>query len=401
MGSPSGDSANSEQIPLRVLHVGKYYPPFYGGIENFMADTLAFSASEQAGEFPIEVAALVHNHRPSFTLEEEKVESVPVFRSPAYGQFIFVPLSPLFPFHLARVVRNWQPDVLHLHVPNVSAFWVLLLRSCRALPCVVHWHSDVVASRIQRMLAFAYRFYRPLETALLQHADRIVVTSQIYLDSSAPLQQWREKCKVIPLGISNEGPNSDLSKRNFNENTFRLLCIGRLSYYKGHKYLVDAMKDAADCHLIMVGEGEKRKELEQQIDSLGLKNKVSLLGSVSYSQLQSLLLECDCLCLPSIERTEAFGVVLLEAMRAAKPIISSRVPGSGMTWLVEHGVNGLSVLPEDGAALANAIRELSEHPQRRIAMGQAGRKKFTQHFTVKRVTDQFRELYRNMLTKLD
>jgi rhamnosyl/mannosyltransferase len=92
--------------------------------------------------------------------------------------------------------------------------------------------------------------------------------------------------------------------------------------------------------------------------------------------------DCDCLCLPSIERTEAFGMVLLEAMYFGKATVISDVPGSGMGWIVDDGVTGIKVKPADSGALAAAFTRLNKDRDQLQRMGQGGRKKFDQQFEI-------------------
>ena len=143
---------------MRVLYIGKYHPPFSGGIENFMADLLPVQARDG-----VETLALVHEHRRSTVAVPEGVveRGVRLYRAPAYGRLLYAPVSPQFPFWLRRVIRQSSPDVLHLHLPNTSAFWVLALPQARRILWVIHWHSDVVASQHDRRLSAAYRVYRP------------------------------------------------------------------------------------------------------------------------------------------------------------------------------------------------------------------------------------------------
>ena len=151
---------------MRILHVGKFFPPVAGGIEYFLADLL--TAQQALG---IEAAALVHHLGPGWRFRPAEAATAPlIYRAPCWGRLFYVPLSPAFPLWLDRAIRDFAPDLLHLHLPNTSAFSVLPLPRARRLPWVVHWHADVVASVIDRRLALAYHLYRPLEQRLLRRA---------------------------------------------------------------------------------------------------------------------------------------------------------------------------------------------------------------------------------------
>ncbi|MEZ5583162.1 MAG: glycosyltransferase [Candidatus Competibacteraceae bacterium] len=234
---------------------------------------------------------------------------------------LYAPISPSFPFWLARAIHAFKPALLHFHVPNTSAFWALLTPAARRLPWIIHWHSDVVSSQIDRRLALAYRLYRPWEQRLLAASRAIIVTSPNYLHASEALRPWRDKCRVIPLGLDPariaEPASNDVNhaQSRWGEASCKLLAMGRLTYYKGFEVLVRAVADIANVRLIIVGKGEQHRRLEYLIETLGLGDRVVLAGSQTDAELSALWATCDIFCLPSLERTEAFGLVLLEAMR--------------------------------------------------------------------------------------
>ncbi|WP_051328498.1 glycosyltransferase [Desulfatirhabdium butyrativorans] len=182
-------------MPTRVLHIGKYYPPIAGGIENFLFDLLPALVGHR-----IEPALLVHEDRKA-PYPPGTFDGIPAFCAPAYGTLLYAPVSPRFPQCLQQAIVRFRPDLLHIHVPNTSAFWALLLPAARRLPWIVHWHADVVASEVDRRMAQAYHLYKLIESCLLARSWRIVTTSHAYLHSSPTLSPWREKCRVIPLGL--------------------------------------------------------------------------------------------------------------------------------------------------------------------------------------------------------
>lgn len=385
---------------MRVLHLGKYYPPFAGGMEHFLADLLP--ALQTHG---VTTAALVHDeqaHRwrgqhPALT------DSPPIYRAPCHGQLLYAPLSPAFPFWLARVLREFRPDVLHLHLPNTSAFWALLVPAARRRPWVIHWHADVVTSPLNRRLALAYRLYRPLEQRLLTTSQAVIVASLPYLDASNALQSWRKRCHVIPLGldparIPDPDPAAQVRAATLWGNTgFRILAIGRLTYYKGHEVLIQAAAALPDSRVLIVGTGERRTRLAALIQSLGLEGRVLLPGFQPEADLNALLASCDVLCLPSLDRAEAFGLVLLEAMRFGKPVVVSDIPGSGAGWVTRQAGHGLRVAPGDSAALAEALRKLQADPVQRATLGQAGATALTAQFGIAPVAAAITDLYRQVL----
>ena len=385
---------------MRVLHIGKYYPPFAGGMEHFLADLLP-SLQAQG----VAAAALVHDEQSRRGGQWPAPDSKPpIYRAPCHGRLLYAPVSPMFPFWLARAIREFRPELLHLHLPNTSAFWALAVPAARRLPWIIHWHADVVASQIVRWLALAYRFYRPFELRLLAASRAVIATSPPYLDASPALAPWRERCHVIPLGLDPARiPNPDptalaRAEALWGEAAFRVLAIGRLTYYKGHDILIRAATGLPASRVLIVGTGDQRERLAALTQSLGLNERVSLPGFQPESDLIALLASCDVLCLPSLERTEAFGLVLLEAMRFGKPVVASDIPGSGAGWVVRQAGHGLLTQPGDSTALAAALRELQRDPARRQALGQSGAVALRDRFGIDQVAAAVADLYQSLLS---
>ncbi len=382
---------------MRILHIGKYYPPFAGGIENFLTDLIHAQLSQQ-----LQIAALVHDHqiqwRRFFAPIRAETQTNPlIYRVPSYGRLLYAPISPQFLFWIQSVIKDYRPDILHFHLPNTSALWALMLPSARRIPWVLHWHSDVI-SNIDNRIAIAYHAYRPFEQAMLYHADTVIVTSPPYLNSSLALRNWQQKSVVIPLGIATQRlPQPDTTalawaQRQWQPNVQRILHIGRLTYYKGQKILIEAMRHCPQAQLFIVGKGELEIQLTQLVQNYGLQQRVKLLGFCDDAQLHALISCCDVFCLPSLERTEAFGVVLMEAMRYAKPVIAAQVQGSGMGWVVEDGKTGLLVKPNDTNSLTQAIKKLA-NKQLSLQYGQAGYEKFITQFDIEQVAQKITTLY--------
>lgn len=361
---------------MRVLHVGKFYPPYRGGIETFLAQLMA--EQRQRG---IDAHALVHG-------QPEPHDPPWVQRVPVQFSLAFAPIALGFRRALDQAIERIQPDVLHLHMPNNSALWALTLPAARRMPWLVHWHSDVVLSNIKWSVALGYVLYRPFEQALLERAQQVFVTSPPYLKASAALRPWHDKCAIVPLGLALEDapPPPPAAALLWHPDTrFRLLSIGRLTYYKGFETLIQAVAQLPGVELLIVGEGELREHLQQAIarhTHPGQRPATRLLGNVDESLKHALLASCDLFCLPSRERTEAFGIVLLEAMQHARPCLVTDLPGSGMPWVVAHARCGQHVPIEDVDAWRSAIARLHHDPPLRTRLGQAGQQALQQFFAI-------------------
>ena len=366
-------------MALRVIHVGKFFPPYMGGMEVFLADLI-----EEQRRQGIDAHALVHGT----PLPDDPPW---VHRVPVQFNLVYAPMALGFRRALGQAIDRIKPDVLHLHMPNNSALWALTLPSARKVPWVVHWHSDVVVSNIKWSVALAYMLYRPFEQALLERAQQIFATSPPYLKASTALRPWVEKCDVVPLGINLRNPPSapqaEQETTSFwrAETKFKLLSIGRLTYYKGFEILIQAVSQMPEVELLIVGSGELKEPLEDLIRRTtppGAQPATRLLGAVDEVQKHALLAQCDLFCLASRERTEAFGVVLLEAMQHSRACLVTDLPGSGMPWVVSHAHCGLQVPFEDIAAWRSSIARLQHDSALRDRLGKAGYKALHKHFSI-------------------
>ena len=394
---------------IKTLHITKYYPPFKGGIENFLQDLLECEAVNER----CETRVLAHHHDQGITSVTESIGDIPVRRVKLWRQMLYAPICLSFRTEMIQEMKQFNPDVLHIHMPNLSALLCLFSKDARRRPWVIHWHSDVLGAEPDWRIKLLYPLYRIFEKRLLSRATRIICTSPTYLGSSKSLVEFEHKCRVIPLGIR---ANSD--KRSFdpvpgkdqqqslatleNENSqgsglLQILCVGRLTYYKGHKYLLDAIAKLNNVHLTIIGEGEMRADIEAQISQLGLEKRVTLAGEVSDSVLTDCINTSDLLCLPSIERTEAFGMVILEAARCKKPTIVTGVAGSGMSWVVVDKVTGWVVPDRDVMALKNCIEQINSNRSQISALGEAAQKRFLNNFQIDSVGGEVVALYSSIV----
>ena len=150
--------------------------------------------------------------------------------------------------------------------------------------------------------------------------------------------------------------------------------------------------------LLLVGEGEQRARLEAQIARRGLAGRARMAGALDDAALEAAYRDCDVFCLSSIDRAEAFGVVLLEAMRAGRAVVASDIPGSGVGSVVVPGQTGLLVPPRDAGALAQALQHLAGDAALRERFGAAGRARWAREYRIDAVTRQWLGLYRQVVS---
>ena len=379
---------------MRVLHVGKFFPPCPGGIERFSAVLLEALSAEGVSQ-----AALVHA-TPSAPRERrdwtDAASGARMHEVPCSGRLLFVPVSPGWPLAFERLLRDFAPQLLHVHLPNPYAFWLLASSAARRIPWVLHWHADVAADARHLGVRLASHPYRLMESLLLRRAAAVVATSAAYRDASPALQAVAGKVRVVPLAVAPlaDGPSAPLQ---WPAQGLRLLAVGRLSYYKGFDVLLDALAQVPACQLLLVGDGEQRGALEAQALRLGIAGRVRFAGALDDEALHQAYRDCDLFCLPSIDRSEAFGLVLLEAMRASRPILASAIPGSGVSEVAPDGDVALLVPPRDVVAFAAALRRLQGDADLRARLGQAGHDRWQARFRPAPVARALRALYAEVL----
>ena len=390
-----GKKCNTDrhQRPIKILHIGKYYPPYRGGMESFLADLI-----EQQRASGLDARAVVHG---------DPLPDDPdwIIRVSVQMTLVFAPIALGFPLALRKAIRDFQPDVLHLHMPNNAAFWALVLPSARRIPWVTHWHSDVLISQWDTLLKACYQLYKPFETKLLQHSEAILATSPPYMAASQPLQPWLYKTVAVPLGLRPLQENvlelaREESVDEWGEAELRVLSVGRLTYYKGFDTLISAVAGFSNVQLIIAGEGEQRAELEALIAKERLAQgcaNVLLLGSVSEAKKHALFNSCSIFALASRERTEAFGLVLIEAMQHGKPCIASDLDGSGMSWVVGQSGAGQCYAPDQVQAWKGAIVQALDARAQLVQRGKVAQEVADQQFTVVQCERRISEIYASAL----
>jgi glycosyltransferase involved in cell wall biosynthesis len=174
-----------------------------------------------------------------------------------------------------------------------------------------------------------------------------------------------------------------------------ILAVGRLVYYKGMKFLIQAMSQI-DATLVIIGEGPLRAELEREAAGNGTSGRVTFLGEID-GNLASYYHACDVLALPSCERSEAFGLVQLEAMACGKPVVNTQID-SGVPYASLDGLTGLTVPPRSSEAMATALNRLLDNNELRMEMGRAARDRVVKEFGIRQMAARTLALYRTVVS---
>ena len=284
-----------------------------------------------------------------------------------------------------------EADIVHYHFPwpymDVAHFLTRVRK-----PTVLTYHSDIVKQKT------LLRLYSPLMHQFLKRVDRIVATSPNYVESSQTLQRYRDKVRIIPIGLNEAtypcSTNDKLAywRKRVGERFF--LFVGALRYYKGLAFLLEALR-LSSFPVVVIGTGAEEAELKALSQRYGLTG-IRFLGGLPDEDKVALLSLCCGLVFPSHLRSEAFGISLLEGAMFSKPMISCEI-GTGTTFINVAGETGLVVPPADPAALAQAMRSLWEQPDMAAQMGRRARARFEQMFTADSMVSSYATLYRELL----
>jgi glycosyltransferase involved in cell wall biosynthesis len=363
-----------------VLHLGKFYPPHMGGMETHLQNLVAGISDSLS----VQVIVASDSRRRSV----DQLDGARIIRVPTFGVLASMPITPTLPWELLKV----RPALMQVHVPNPGAAFAIVVARYHG-PLIVMHQSDTLGRK------FLKRLCDPFVNAMMNRADRIIVASQRYLDSSAELAPFRQKCQVIPMGITPKKESENCKKESAKivqkYGPKIILAVGRMVAYKGFRYLLEAMQ-MVDATLLLIGTGPLEAELKQSARDLGVDHKVKFLGKVD--NLQKYYRASLVFVLPSISRAEAFGLVQLEAMAAGIPVVNTNLD-SGVPEVSVNRITGFTVPPKDAVSLARAVNTLLNDEALRQKMGEAGRKRICQEFNLKLMIERTMKLYEEILAE--
>ncbi|MBI4669313.1 MAG: glycosyltransferase [Elusimicrobia bacterium] len=386
----------------KVVLVTKLYHPWIGGVEKHVQDL----AEGLGGRFDMKVLCCREPRAKgtrtpgNFSLNPlipqspnpSSINGVPVYKVPSLGLYWSMPVAPAFPFWLKKL--SAEADILHFHLPfplAVISHWIIRTLYPRL---IVTWHSNIVRQKNMAGLL------SPWTQWFLSKSRMIVLTSKGLLDNSPELKNFRNKCLVVPFGIQPERFEADQQTMQ-KARQIRVRCggdslilfVGRLIPYKGLDVLIKAMaRISQNARLAIIGQGRLDKKLRELASSLGLSGRVMFLGAKDGDDLTAYYHACDFFVLSSVTPNEAFGLVQLEAMAAGKPVINTYIAG-GVPEVSLNGQTGLSVEPNNPAALANAMQKLLVDPNLRKTLGENARQRVREHFTFEKMLAQTAAVY--------
>ncbi len=382
---------------MKILQLGKFYP-IRGGVEKVMWD-LTVGLAERGITCDMLCGIL-----PDDSIEPEYAEvsrqtpdGYEISLGP-YGRVICVrAITKKAATVISPVMVRWmrkhaaEYDVIHVHHPDPMAALALRLSGYKGR-VILHWHSDILS---QKLLLF---FYKPLQSWLIHRAERIIGTTPVYVRESPYLTRAQYKVTCVPIGIAPVVYDSRevAAFREKYPGKHIVFALGRLVPYKGFRTLVKAASYLGpDYQILIGGTGPLYNTLKSEIEVLNLQERVELLGFVDGNKLPVLFGACDVFVLSSDRKTEAFGIVQIEAMSCGKPVVATQIPQSGVSWVNREGVSGLNVPPGNSLAMSEAIRRICRDPDDYLQFAAGAMERYEELFTSRRMIDKVIKVYEN------
>ncbi len=300
------------------------------------------------------------------------------------------------PWWARKLHRQEHYDIVHLHFPDPMSHLAAMVLP-KDVRLVISWHSDIV--RQQNLL----KLYRPLLDRIVSRADAIIAATPRHFSTSTQLGcADPARLHVVPYGIDFapfEEPSAmaagEILRARYSGRKI-VFAVGRHVYYKGFEYLIRAMKAVReDAVLILGGTGPLSASLKALAIAEGLDNRVVFAGRIPDEELPAYYHAAEVFCLPSVEPSEAFGLVQVEAMACRKPVVCCEM-NNGVSYVNQHEVTGLVVPPRDPDALAAALSRLLDNDALRQKMGEAGHARAKGEFTLDRMWRETLAVYREV-----
>jgi glycosyltransferase involved in cell wall biosynthesis len=349
-------------MSIRVCHLGKYYPPALGGMETHL-QTLARGQAELGAD----VRVVCVNHEYNSRTVEDWDGPIRVTRVGRRASLKGLDLCPDLLGVFSDLCRH-PPDVLHLQTPNPTMLLPLTVFKPKCVLVITH-QSDIVR---QQLLKHAHH---PFELAVYRRANAIIATTENYAAGSDMLTRFRDKMQICPLGLDLSPYLTPSDAALAYADDYRARCgeplwlsVGRLVYYKGVSVAIDALQEVPG-HLVVIGSGPMEQDLRIRARRNGVADRVIWRGTTGADELVGAYHAATALWFPSLFRSEAYGLVQIEAMAAGCPVLNSDIPFSGVSWVCRHEETGLTTPVGDAQALAAAARRLLKEPllQKRLA----------------------------------
>jgi glycosyltransferase involved in cell wall biosynthesis/GT2 family glycosyltransferase len=368
----------------KILHISKYYPPYYGGIED-VAQTIV----EELNPFHTQRVICFNHHRGN---GENEINGVRITRVSSIGTLASQPLSLNYRRELRKAINEFKPDFIHLHLPNPLVSLFLLNLNLHEAKLVIHWHADILGQK------FIYGFYKKIEKKILFKANKILATSEDYRLSSNQLENFGYKTIILPNTVNENKfilQNTDIQqideiKKRFGNKKI-IFFVGRHVPYKGIEFLLEAEQYIDnDCVIVIAGSGQLTNQLKEKAKN---QSRIVFINRISDDVLKQYLYGSDIFAFPSHTRSEAFGVALAEALYCGLPAVSFNIEGSGTTWVNKNDFSGYIVENKNVAEFAKAINTLLKNDALRKQMSENAKIWIKQNFLKNKILTILNKVY--------
>ena len=374
---------------MKVLHLGKFDGDV-GGIERYLRALL--------GGLPEDIVPINLVANDVARTDEHRQYRYLTVRAASHGIVASVAVAPSMPLIARRLHHEHRFDIVHLHFPDPLG-QLTAMALPRSVKRVISWHSDIIKQRT------ALAVYRPFLDAFVRDADAIIGATPTALQLIAADGAWQARSSCVksyrtgsilrhsdgamPLGRRAPGWSRSAAA------DAHIFTVGRHVYYKGFDVLIRAMR-SVDAELWIGGRGPYTESFRQAAREAGVADRVRFVGFIPDAELIAYYDACDVFCMPSTERAEQFGLVQLEAMHCGKPVVATRL-GTGVEYVTLDEITGLLVEPGNEQALAQALNRLLGDPALRARLGEAGRRRVAEEFSVRQMVDKTVALYRRLV----
>lgn len=383
--------------PLKIAMITPYLPPRLGGRE-YWVPQMSKELLTLGCDIKIYCANVSDFYANKARLEEGEYEGVPFVKASTpidinkYSTPVTIP-----PFKHLKV---FDPDIIHIHEPNLILTTVLALYGKWVLKkkVVMHNYSDPF-DWIGGSVAFKLfmKFYSRIHLLKLRVSDSVIVISEEYRDYARYFKRFKEKISIIPMCLADvfeQDPTIDKEPRT-------VLYAGRLDVRKGIEYLIRACAKLENLTLLIAGSGEKEvtEFLHKEADearSLNSSVSIEFLGKHNQLELNALYNRSTVLVLPTADPTaETFGAVLLEAWATKTPVISAN--NQAPMKLIHESGGGLIAERTNAQDLAEKISEIVDNPDLAASLGEKGFSFATKNYSFKENAVKLKSLYDNLI----
>ena len=367
---------DTQDKKIKITHVFKSAYPTIGGIESVISQINDLLPNEK---YEKEVLCCSNDHKSAVE------NGVRYIRCPYICNFASNNISLHFIWELHKV----DTDILHYQMPCIFAVLAHFIARPKYKKLYISYQSDITI--YPNLMRFFWGLYR----RFMSKADKIHVLSPGHISGSAFLQQYKDKCVVVPHGMSMKY-DVDYDKVQALKDKYKgkkiLFSLGRHVWYKGFIYALEAMKNIDNAVYLLGGSGKLTETFKEYIKENNLQDKVVLTGRLSEEDISVYYEACDIYLFPSVGKTECYGIVQVDAMRHGKPIINTWL-NNGVNYVSVDNETGITVEPENVEQLTNAINKLINNDELRLQYGQNAKKRAQDLFDIEKVREGYQEFY--------